>query len=64
MTRKSTALWASTALTLAIAAGGAHAQTNEASCEGLLQRVEALPQELPGDVEWTIECGDAEVDVT
>ena len=55
MTRKSTALWASTALTVAIAAGGAHAQTDESSCEGILERVEALPEEALEDVDWTIE---------
>jgi hypothetical protein len=60
------ALLASTALTVAALSGPAAAQ-NDPSCQGLLDRVEALPQELPDDVDWTIEdvraaeeSGDAE----
>lgn len=49
------ALLASTALTVAAAAGSATAQSSDAACEGLLERVEALPQELPEGVDWTIE---------
>ena len=54
MLHKKFALLASTALTVA-AAGAVHAQSSAASCDGLLERVEALPQELPEGVGWTIE---------
>ena len=54
MSRNKFSLLASTALTVACVSGAAYAQTDP-SCDGLLERVEALPQELPQDVEWTIE---------
>ena len=66
MHRTKLALLASTALTVASLSGAAVAQDTQ-SCQGLLDRVEALPQELPEDVDWTIEdvraaedSGDAE----
>lgn len=55
MSRRKIALLASTALTVAAVAGTTHAQSNGQSCDGLLERVEALPQNLPEDVDWTIE---------
>jgi hypothetical protein len=66
MQRTRLALLASTALTVASLTGAAMAQDTR-SCQGLLDRVEALPQELPETVDWTIEdvraaeeSGDAE----